>query len=349
MKTTLLTDRQTDRLFDVDLNRVEWIDVAKGIAIVLVIIGHTVQFGGGTRNFIFSFHMPLFFLLSGFTYKVAQDWKTFKNHLKKGVRHLIIPCIIVSCIGIIVQWGMGHNYSGQALWIIVKQMGNALWWASGVGVNSHPAAGAIWFLFSLFWAKTIIDGISLLFPDKNKEYIYMFIGLLGLALGIKHKWLPQNLDVTFVTVLFIYLGMLWKRYIAAIQKHENILFLCAVAFWLCCLNFDVYIEMAGRSYPYLAISIIEAVAGSFAVCCFCKALMANVKLSLPIQFIGMHTLLIFLIHHMDWTVHELWQTNTMWKTCTLRIVIVFLVSFVIYIVNRKGEIYRNRRMKVERK
>lgn len=98
---------------------------------------------------------------------------------------------------------MGHNYSGQALWIIVKQMVNALWWASGVGVHSHPAVGAIWFLFSLFWAKIIIDGISLLFPNKNKEYIYVFIGLLGLALGIKHKWLPQNLDVTFVTVLFI--------------------------------------------------------------------------------------------------------------------------------------------------
>ncbi|WP_278969986.1 acyltransferase family protein [Megasphaera elsdenii] len=60
-------DRQPDRLFNIDLNRVGWIDVAKGIAIVLVIIGHTVQFGGGTRNFIFSFHMPLFFLLSGFT------------------------------------------------------------------------------------------------------------------------------------------------------------------------------------------------------------------------------------------------------------------------------------------
>ena len=60
MNITLLTE--TDRIVNVDLNRVGWIDVAKGIAIVLVIIGHTVQFGGGTRNFIFSFHMPLFFL-----------------------------------------------------------------------------------------------------------------------------------------------------------------------------------------------------------------------------------------------------------------------------------------------
>ena len=139
--------------------RIEYFDAAKGIAIIAVIVGHMGLIARGmtlTERFIFSFHMPLFFLLSGFTYKVAQDWKTFKNHLKKGVRHLIIPCIIVSCIGIIVQWGMGHNYSGQALWIIVKQMGNALWWASGVGVNSHPAAGAIWFLFSLFWAKQLL-------------------------------------------------------------------------------------------------------------------------------------------------------------------------------------------------
>jgi uncharacterized membrane protein YcfT len=36
-------DRQTDRLFNIDLNRVGWIDVAKGIAIVLVIIGHTIM------------------------------------------------------------------------------------------------------------------------------------------------------------------------------------------------------------------------------------------------------------------------------------------------------------------
>lgn len=40
--------------------RILWIDVAKGIAIVLMIIGHTVQFGNPIRNFIFSFHMPLF-------------------------------------------------------------------------------------------------------------------------------------------------------------------------------------------------------------------------------------------------------------------------------------------------
>ncbi len=48
--------------------RIEWIDFAKGIAILLVIIGHTVSWSGGkwealVRGGIFSFHMPFFFNL----------------------------------------------------------------------------------------------------------------------------------------------------------------------------------------------------------------------------------------------------------------------------------------------
>ena len=43
-------------LFLINPNRIAWVDVAKGIAILLVIIGHTVNFGSATRNFIFSFY-----------------------------------------------------------------------------------------------------------------------------------------------------------------------------------------------------------------------------------------------------------------------------------------------------
>jgi len=42
-------------LFLINPNRIAWVDVAKGIAILLVIIGHTVNFGSATRNFIFSY------------------------------------------------------------------------------------------------------------------------------------------------------------------------------------------------------------------------------------------------------------------------------------------------------
>lgn len=49
-----------------DRQRIDWIDFAKGITILLVIIGHNVS--GPLRGAIFSFHMPLFFILSCVTY-----------------------------------------------------------------------------------------------------------------------------------------------------------------------------------------------------------------------------------------------------------------------------------------
>ena len=265
----------------------------------MVIVGHTVKFGGTARNFIFSFHMPLFFLLSGYTYRIAENKQEFWLHVRKGLRHLLLPCVLVAAISALAQWGMGSEHSVSALWMAVQRMTVAFWWASGVDFHSHPGLGALWFLISLFWAKIFLDGIHLLFPNKDNGYIYTFLGILGVFLGIKGKWLPQNMDVTFMVVLFMYLGMLWKKYAAKVEEHEKLLFFSAVIFWLICLHFNVYIEMATRQYPYLAISIVEAVCGSYAFCCFCKSLTANRITSVTWQFIGMHTMLIYCLHCLD--------------------------------------------------
>ena len=300
------------------------------MAIILVIIGHTVKFGSGTRNVIFSFHMPLFFLLSGYTYRLANDRETFIRRLKKGCRHLILPCLIVSVISIIASWWQGNVHDAASFWQITKRMGDALWWASGVGVHGHPGAGAIWFLFSLFWAKTLMDGLHLLFPGKYIGGMYVFLGLAGIAIGIKGKWLPQNMDVTFVAILFIYLGMLWRKYHEVIEKHVEILFLLAVSFWISCLCFDQYIEMATRHYPYLVLTLVEAVCGSFAVCYLCRALAQNVYVKGIALFVGIHTLLIFLVHHLDWIAAPLWQTSSYWLTCVTRVAVVLAVSFLLH-------------------
>lgn len=64
-------------------NRVEWLDIAKAYAIICVLIGHSIQYGSGSGNeysdlfidkFIYSFHLPLFMLISGyvFTYSVNK-------------------------------------------------------------------------------------------------------------------------------------------------------------------------------------------------------------------------------------------------------------------------------------
>lgn len=55
--------------------RIAWIDIAKGITILTVIWGHTLTIDSSPRNLIFCFHMPLFFILSGFTLKPVKNKK----------------------------------------------------------------------------------------------------------------------------------------------------------------------------------------------------------------------------------------------------------------------------------
>lgn len=66
--------------------RLEYIDLAKGIGIILVVIGHSINGHGITGHYISSFHMPLFFLLSGLCFNDSR-YPNFTPFLKKGFGH----------------------------------------------------------------------------------------------------------------------------------------------------------------------------------------------------------------------------------------------------------------------
>lgn len=67
--------------------RLRYLDIAKGIGIICVIIGHTVEHGSFLFNVIFSFHMPLFFIVSGILFRKNEK----SQFVKKKFRSLIVP------------------------------------------------------------------------------------------------------------------------------------------------------------------------------------------------------------------------------------------------------------------
>lgn len=80
--------------------RLQYIDIAKGICILLVIIGHILQFnccGYGSDTgfiFIYSFHMPVFMLLSGYVAALSQrriDAGVAIDFIKKKFYSLVVP------------------------------------------------------------------------------------------------------------------------------------------------------------------------------------------------------------------------------------------------------------------
>lgn len=88
------------------INRINWIDVAKAIGILLIVLSHTLE-NGLFRQAIFSFHVPLFFFLSGLTFHAVK-----KGVWKKRFFRLYLPYIIFSIVSIMAFAVAAHFLPG---------------------------------------------------------------------------------------------------------------------------------------------------------------------------------------------------------------------------------------------
>lgn len=123
------------------------IDITKAIAIILMILGHCQGINPLFRNFIFSFHMPLFFILSGYFYKQ----RPLKCLFISGYSHLVKPYFITSFFVILLCFTAG-KYELTIQKIVGMIMSNGGTSKELIGSNL-PFIGPIWFLLALFWCK----------------------------------------------------------------------------------------------------------------------------------------------------------------------------------------------------
>ena len=123
--------------------RLEWVDIAKGIAIILMVIGHEVQ-SQHIHAFIFSFHMPLFFILSGFTSRHVDTWERFWVKAKKTFTHIwLLAVLMVVLLGIEnLVFVKGFNFAGFCQSII-----KGISWGSNIPAIGLMSVGVMWFLF----------------------------------------------------------------------------------------------------------------------------------------------------------------------------------------------------------
>ena len=72
--------------------RVHYIDVARGIAIILMVLGHILEVETIGRELVFSFHMPLFLIVSGYFF---SDKGSFGKLLSKLLVKLLLPAFVI--------------------------------------------------------------------------------------------------------------------------------------------------------------------------------------------------------------------------------------------------------------
>ena len=156
--------------------RYDFIDVAKAIAIVLVVVGHwhpdnSPQWYEGVWKVIYSFHMPLFLMASGFlymaTYRAGQSYFTF---LKKKVLRLAVPYLTVSCLVITIKLLTEKAGGGSSL-------DNPVTLFSYVQMFYLPVAGYfLWFIWTLMTAFVIM-------PAFRTKWLRLLLLIATIALA----------------------------------------------------------------------------------------------------------------------------------------------------------------------
>ena len=178
--------------------RITYLDSLKAILILLVILGHAVQFNteeyetNPLFQFIYSFHMPLFLFISGY----------------------------LTCRGSFKRWNIGKRALQLLLpfitWALISPFLESR--ACTIKPFLYPDTG-LWFLYNLFF-YSVIANVSEWIESKKRiklEYSFLlFYGLLGIFMLMFHTLF--NCTQLLYHIPFFYAGYLWKRYDVALKS-----------------------------------------------------------------------------------------------------------------------------------
>ena len=278
-------------------NRVTYIDIAKAIGIYLVILGHVVDSGTPIKTFLYSFHMPLFFVLTGMTYKWPLDnsWATIKERLTRYAGVLLVPYVIFALFYSKLTF---HNlaYISYASWHTLKMAGSL---------------SSLWFLMALFMSHVYLLFLIKYLPRKfkTKSLSLFILAILSFIVGVllpygRKYGYPWMTNVAFVGVSFILLGMFLRKvgeYFINMKLAWRVLLLFLTLFLFLVL-FPInnpspgYVLMADALYGNVILFPITAVLGCVLVIMISQVLDLSLSSHTILLWIGQNTLGIFLIH-----------------------------------------------------
>lgn len=319
--------------------RLKWVDFLKGIAIILVIIGHTLSPDSIGRMIINTFHMPLFFVLSGYTHSSPINWENFKNRIKSNIKRLLIPAYLIYAL---YQLCVAFMYKNP---LKLGQYMLSAFFASGIDISINRmkinAFGMPWFLVVLFLLRISFDAVRFLKKQVLELVLVYFVSLVGMSIGAKSLYLPFSFDLVMVSLIFYYFGWLFNK----INFHN-------LSVIKICISLTVYLSiviylnqnhlkfgLATRQYPLGWICLMMALVASFCLMTIASNLKYKSTIGNIISMIGRNSMSLFVIHAFDFlyypTLKNVCGGNDM---ALIPRVIIDLTLFMAYLEMKKMSI-----------
>ena len=248
------------------MQRIRFFDIAKGIAILAVVLGHSAieanlfiphRTAQVVVAFCFSFHMPLFFILSGYFMHPEKRFRWMKESKQLLCTYVLTALCVLA--GVICMATLDREDSA----IVFRQWGMAALYGSGDISNLtlwqvDLRIGAIWFLLALFWARLLLHCLARL-PYTPVWVVLCFV--VGYV-SSQYVLLPWSIQAGMCAVAFLYLGYLAKKYdVLSIAKRFPYVWAIAFVIWMVDIVLFGGMSMAVNNYGSRP---VLAVIGSFA-------------------------------------------------------------------------------------
>lgn len=264
-------------------NRLEYVDIAKGIGIVLVVCCHTEL--SWLMDFLLGMIIPVFFFCAGYTSSVKG---TFCDAMKKRIRKLFIPYVFFSTLLLLffrhfsLRDICGVFYSRYCLYPFGIEP-NIKFFTSG----NYP----MWFLTAMVTAYFFY--YILLYNEKRKDiFVLLYVVLIQLFLYCPIL-LPWSIDTAFLSALFMYAGTRIRKIDIASFNVWHVLLMVFLYTGLRLVGgeLNLSVRMYGTSFIiYFCLGVIGSV-----ILLWISRLLEHTKLGNLFYLFGNHSLTIFCI------------------------------------------------------
>ncbi len=277
--------------------RIGWIDALKGFTILLVLLGHN---NPPFIKYIYGFHMPLFFIISGYLY---HDYKV-SDHIEKIVVNYYLKYFALCIFNGILY---------EILVMCVTRSGFINWQAIGdnikgiLVVNSASMDGCypLWFLPVLAISEILFVLIMQVKSKYIKLCLVVTIACIGFLFDNTKLFIPFRIHIALVGVLFLGIGYGIKRLqilekdFSDTSKILNIIFtviFAVIGFVVISVNTpDARVDMSDATYGNIILFLVGAILWSYCfMFVFEKVVSAREELWLfrALKYIGKHTIFI---------------------------------------------------------
>lgn len=278
-------------------NRLVWIDWMKTIGIYLIVLGHFYSIG---EKFIYTFHVPLFFVISGFLNKKETDGQVF---WRKLWYNLAVPMLLMAVIN------FGYHCISQ-LFKGTFTLVDAYWFVRNLAFGMVAGFDSLWFIYTLIVLKVVFQ-----FCHFDKFFYALTAVMLALACLYNNSDLSvfpffisePNAIVDLCTAYpFFAFGVLLRNYKEMINDLNNkvmliVAFACGLFIVVLCSTYNDYVGLFQCNYGgNIFLFLAGAVAGTVMIWALSKLFGCTPKFIFIISrgtiiILGFHKILIDLV------------------------------------------------------